>query len=690
MMNTTRTKKYKILFQPSGVRLEVEEGENLLEAARNGGVSVQTICGGHATCGKCAMVIQEGDFPKDNIHSSLKHLSPVSESEKKYWEKQRNSILARGEDPESYRLSCQAQVYGDLVVMIPERSRGVQQIIRKDVQERAVEILPIMRKIYVELDEPSLANPRGDWERLKDALLAADEKTRGPQDIALDAKLLTIDYTALKSLQEIIREGKWWVTATIRGGVEVLRVEPGYAENLLGMAVDIGTTTIVAYLCDLYTGEVISAASMMNPQVAYGEDVMSRISYTNSKEGGLQTLQNAVINALDKLARQVCGKAHLKSDQVVEMVVVGNSVMLHLFLGLNPQALGAAPYVPAMHTSLEIKARDLGLRAINSAAYIYTLPMIASFVGADAMGVILAEAPYEQDEYWLIIDVGTNAELVLGNRKRMIVTSTPTGPAFEGAQIKYGMRAAKGAIERVRIDPHTLTPSFKVIGSDAWSDENTGEMPLASGICGTGIIDAVAELYRTGIVRSDGRFANVDSPNLREKEAGIEYILAEENQTTFGEAIPITQDDIRQIQLAKAPLYVAAKYLLNASGVKRPERVLLAGGFGSIIDPLKAMLLGMVPDMPLDRVYGVGNSAGEGARMALLNRDLRRLAMDLMGRIEFIELPVQPEFQERFMLALNFPHMVDPYPHLEDIAPPREVDPVAISLFGENVRETHG
>jgi len=686
-MTKSPAKKHKLLFQPSGVRLEVEDGENLLEAARKGGVSVRTICGGHATCGKCAVIVLEGDFPKDGIHSSADHLSPISEAESEYWDKQRKSILARGEDPHSYRLSCQVQVYGDLVVMVPQRSRGVQQIIRKDVQERAVDVVPILRKIYVEMEPPTLANPSGDWERLKGALLAADEATRTPQDLPLDAHHLRIDYPALKSLQAATREGEWCVTATIRGGVEVLRVEPGYAEPLLGMAVDIGTTTIAAYLCDLYTGEVLAVASMMNPQVAYGEDVMSRISFTNSKDDGLQILQKTVLSALDKLARQVCGKAHQTSDQVMEMVVVGNSVMLHLFLGLDPHALGTAPYVPAMHTSLEIKARDLGLAAPNQAATVYTLPMIASFVGADAMGVILAEAPYEQDEYWLLIDVGTNAELILGNRQRMIVTSTPTGPAFEGAQIHFGMRAARGAIERVRIDEETLIPGFKVIGSDSWSDEPADKMPPARGICGTGIIDAVAELYRTGIVRPDGRFADVHSPNLRQTEAGVIFVLAEAEQSAIGEAIYITQDDIRQVQLAKAPLYVAAKYLLSASGVKRPERVLLAGGFGSIIDPLKAMLLGMVPDMPAGRVYGVGNSAGEGARMALLNRDLRQVALDLLDQIEFIELPVQPEFQERFMLALNFPHMVDPYHHLEGIAPPREVDPVAKSLYGEDVRE---
>ena len=678
-------KKYKVIFQPAGTRVEVEDGENLLEVARRSGVSIQSICGGHTTCGKCAVIIQEGEFPKDGIVSSREHLSPKSETEKRYWEKKKNSILARGEDPDSYRLSCQAKVHGDVVVFVPERSQGVHQIIRKDVQARAVEIRPIMRKIYVELDEPTLANPRGDWERLKEALLAADEATRSPVDLPLDPDGLFIDLPALQKLQAVAREGNLHLTATIRAGKEVVQVEPAYSEPLVGMAVDIGTTTIVAYLCDLYSGEVLSAASMMNPQVAYGEDVMSRISYANEQKDGLQTLHKAVVGAIDKLARQVSGKAKLKADQIVEMVVVSNSVMMHLFLGMSPKALGEAPYVPAMHTDLDIKARDLGFKAVNAGAYVHTLPIIASFVGADAVGVILAEAPYEQDEYWLIIDVGTNAELVLGTRGRMIVTSTPTGPAFEGAQISHGMRAAEGAIERVKIDPEKLTPSFKVIGSDSWSGDSDAEMPLARGICGTGIIDAVAELYRTGIVKPDGRFAKVNSPNLRETENGQVYVLAEADQTTFGEEITVSQEDIRQIQLAKAPLYTAAGFLLSKSGVAKPDRVLLAGGFGSIIDPLKAMLLGMIPDMPLDRVYGVGNSAGEGARIALLNRNKRTEAMRLLDMIEFIELPVQPEFQNQFMLALNFPHMIDPYPHLEGIAPPRDVDPIARSLFGDDV-----
>lgn len=665
--------------------MEADDGENLLEVARRSGVSIQSICGGHATCGRCAVIIQEGDFPKDGISSSRMHLSPPGETERKYWKKKKNSILARGESPQSYRLSCQAQVHGDLVVLVPERSQGVRQIIRKDVQARAVEILPTLRKIYVELEEPTLANPRGDWERLKEALLAADEVTRSPVDLPLDPEGLFIDLPALQQLQTEARKENGHVTVTIRSGKEVVRVEGGYAEPLVGMAVDIGTTTIVAYLCDLYSGEVLSAASMMNPQVAYGEDVVSRISYANEQKDGLQTLHKAVVGAIDKLARQVSGKAKLKADQIMEMVVVSNSVMMHLFLGMSPKSLGEAPYVPAMHTDLDIKARDLGFRTLSPGAYVHTLPIIASFVGADAMGVILAEAPYEQDETWLIIDVGTNAELVLGTRGRMIVTSTPTGPAFEGAQISHGMRAAEGAIERVKIDPVKLTPSFKVIGSDSWSGDSGSKAPLARGICGTGIIDAVAELYRTGIIRSDGRFARVNSPNLQETENGLVYVLAKADETSFGEEIAVTQEDIRQIQLAKAPLYTAAGFLLSKSDVERPDRVLLAGGFGSIIDPLKAMLLGMIPDMPLDKVYGVGNSAGEGARIALLNRDKRAEAMRLLDMIEFIELPVQPEFQNQFMLALNFPHMIDPYPHLEGIAPPRNIDPIAKSLFGDDV-----
>jgi uncharacterized 2Fe-2S/4Fe-4S cluster protein (DUF4445 family) len=353
------------------------------------------------------------------------------------------------------------------------------------------------------------------------------------------------------------------------------------------------------------------------------------------------------------------------------MVLVGNSTMHHLLLNLHPRDLGLAPFVPAIHSSVDIKARELGLQ-INPSGNIHVLPTIASFVGADTSAMILAEEPHKQDENWLLIDVGTNAELILGNRKRLVCTSTPTGPALEGAHVEYGMRAAPGAIERVQIDEKTLEPRYRIIGEDGW---NTGK---AKGICGSAIIDAVAELFRAGIVDSRGKFKKeLSSPRVREGENGWEYVIAWAEETSIGRDIPMTQQDVRQIQLAKAALFTAARTLLKRSGLQSPDKIILAGGFGSYIDKEKAMLIGLIPDCELDRVYAVGNAAGDGARIALLNVEKRTEIDSVTRRVERFELPTDPEFQNQFMLATSFPHMSEPFEHIAHLIPNRQPDPMA-------------
>lgn len=679
--------KHKVIFQPMGTRLEAADGETLRAVARDAGVAISSVCAERATCGKCRVIVQRGDFRKEGIVSLDEHLSPADAAERSYWEKRSAGLKAQGEDPSAYRLSCQARVHGDVVVMVPQGSRAVQQVVRKAARERTIELKPNLRQIYLSLEPATLANPRADWERVKAGLAAADELTRAPGDLPLEIDALTIDLPALRDLQSAVRDGEWGVTVSLRGGREVVRVEPGYADRLVGMAIDIGTTTIAGHLCDLRSGEILATVDMMNPQVGYGEDIISRMAYVSQQANGLETLRSAVIGAVNQLSRRAARQAGMRAKDILELVVVGNSVMHHLFLGIDTLDLGRAPYVPATHASQDIRARDLGLDSLNAGAYVHWLPLIASYVGADCMGVLLAEAPHEQDELWLVIDVGTNAELVLGNRERLVCTSTPTGPAFEGAHVEFGMRAAEGAIERVEIDPQTGAPRFKVIGSQNWSDEASDEKDLARGICGSGIIDAVAALYRAGIVDSKGRFVRTDdssaNPHLQiSGKNQAQYVLARKEQTTVGRDILITQADVRHIQLAKSPLYVASHYLLSMFGVERPDRILLAGGFGSYIDPLKAMLLGMIPDCDLSVVHSVGNSAGDGARIALLNREKRQEAMDLLARIERIELPAQPGFQDQFMLALNIPHMIDTFPHLEGIAPPREVDPLVRRMYG--------
>jgi uncharacterized 2Fe-2S/4Fe-4S cluster protein (DUF4445 family) len=668
-----------VILQPSGRRGQVVHGTSLRAAARELGVEIESICAENATCGKCKVLVEEGRFERYGVESRCAHLSPVGADEADYFARRQKLLAARGWTVGQVRLSCQACVLGDLLIQVPEESRGNKQIIRKSATERPVEIIPAVRKYYVQMEAPTLANPRGDWERLAEALVAAMRLVRrgeaglpGPDD-------LNIDYRALRELAATLREGDWKVTATVWQDREVIRVQAGYHEESYGMAVDIGSTTIAAYLCDLSTGEIVAAESEMNPQIVFGEDIMSRIHYTMNEADGLAALNKAVVQGLSKIFRRAARHARILPEEILEVVLVGNTTMHHLVLNLPPRHLGLAPYVPALHRSLDLKARDaLPALPVNPGANVHLLPIEASFVGADNMAVLLAEEPYNQDEQLLIIDVGTNAELVLGNRERLLCTSTPTGPAFEGAHIEYGMRAAPGAIEHIEIDPDTLEPRYKIIGLEGWRSDDHESEGQAKGICGTAIIDAVAEMFRVGLLEARGRFADGSrSPRVREGEFGMEYVIARESATTIGRDIAITMRDVRQIQLAKAALYVAARLLLREMGVERPDKILLAGGFGTYIDKTKAMMLGMIPDCPLDNVYAIGNAAGDGARIALLNREKRLEAVEVARRIRRIELPADPDFQNQFILALNFPHMTDPFHNVAHLIPQNGADPMA-------------
>jgi uncharacterized 2Fe-2S/4Fe-4S cluster protein (DUF4445 family) len=665
-----------VVFQPSGARGQVAPGVNLRDAARQLGVAIESICAENATCGKCRVLIEEGRFERLGITSDPAHASPISSAEAAYLEPRLEAWRKTGLDVDKLRLACQAKVAGDLLVFVPESSRGNRQIIRKSATERHIDIQPAIRKYYVELEPATLAQPLGDWERLARALVAVMRTVHTEPDwVAPTADDLEVDYPVLQKLAGAVRASEWKATVTVWQDRQVIDVQPGYHDQTYGAAIDIGSTTIALYLCDLATGEIVASESMMNPQVAYGEDIMSRISYAIDHTDGLETLNRSVIEALNAVLKRARRAKRLKPEDILEVVLVGNSCMHHLALDLPPNHLGLAPYVPTIQRALDIKARELGLE-VNRSANVHVLPIEASFVGADNMGVLIAEEPYNQDEMWLIIDVGTNAELVLGNRQRLLCTSTPTGPAFEGAHIEYGMRAAPGAIERVDIDAATLEPTLRVIGADQPGvDGRDGHL---KGICGSAIIDAIAEMYRVGIIDGRGRFvSSVTSSRIRPGPHGMEYVLAWAAETSIGRDIPITLHDVRQIQLAKGALYVAARILLREMGIAHPDKIILAGGFGTYIDKTKAMILGMIPDCPLENVYAVGNSAGDGARIALLNKHKRQEAVEVARRVERIELPVDPDFQNQLMLALNFPHMVDPFPHIADLIPFRQTDPMA-------------
>ncbi len=431
---------------------------------------------------------------------------------------------------------------------------------------------------------------------------------------------------------------------------------------------DIGSTTIAAHLTDLHTGQVLAAGGVMNPQIRFGEDLMSRVSHAMMTEGGTEEMRDAVREAVNRLAADVASQAGLSPSDILDAVFVGNPVMHHLFLGIDPRELGQAPFALAVGEALEMPAQALGLE-LSPAGRAYLLPCIAGHVGADAAAVVLSEAPHERDEISLIVDVGTNAEIILGNRERLLACSSPTGPAFEGAQISSGQRAAPGAIERVRIDRQTLAPRFKVIGVEPWSDEEGFVEAVAetgiTGICGSGIIEAVAEMFLAGIIHSDGRFNEQladTSAHVERRGRGFVYILHP------GEPeISVTQEDVRAIQLAKAALYAGARLLMDEFGTERVDRIRLAGAFGNHIDPLHAMILGLIPDCPPDNVSSAGNAAGTGARMALVSREARREIEDVVRRIEKVETAVEPRFQEHFVAAMAIPHATAPYDSLAGV-----------------------
>ena len=668
-------------------------------AARELGVEIESICAENATCGKCMVLIEEGRFEKYNIDSKREHLSPITVEEEAYLKRRPKLLKDKGWEIGQVRLSCQCKIMGDVLINVPEESRGNKQIVRKSARERQIEVKPAIRKYLVSMSPPTLERPIADWERLAKGLETSMGLVRGTEEKLPRWYELSIDYQCLRTLAKTLREAKWQVTVSVWNDKEVISVQPGYHEDSYGAAVDIGSTTVALYLCNLRTGEILAAESEMNPQIVYGEDVMSRIQYTIENPDGLERLHKAIIATLNKLLKQAVRTANIslrakdakqspveeeeiasgtntlrndiKMDDVLEMVLVGNSTMHHLLLNLPPKDLGLAPFVPAIHESVDVKARELGLQ-INPSGNIHVLPTIASFVGADTSGMILAEEPHKQDENWLLIDVGTNAELVFGNRKRLVCTSTPTGPALEGAHVEYGMRAAPGAIERVHIDEKTLEPKYKIVGEENW---NEGK---AKGICGSAIIDAVAELFRAEIVDSRGRFKKELKTNrVREGEAGWEYVIAWAEETSIGRDIPITQQDVRQIQLAKAALFVAARTLLKRSNLQSPDKIILAGGFGSYIDKEKAMLIGLIPDCELKNVYAVGNAAGDGARIALLNIEKRVEIDSVTRKVERFELPTDPDFQNEFMLATSFPHMSEPFEHIAHLIPHRKADPMA-------------
>jgi uncharacterized 2Fe-2S/4Fe-4S cluster protein (DUF4445 family) len=638
-----------IVFTPSGKRGRFPVGTPVLQAARALGVDLDSVCGGRGLCGRCQVELIEGEFAKHGVHSLAQNLSSLNEVESAY--------AARRPLQSARRLSCCARLQGDVVVDVPASSQVHRQVVRKAADARDITLDPVLRVHEVEVERPDMHHPSSDLRRL----LVALEREWQLTELACDPELLP-------SLQGTLRAGGWQVTVAVRAGRQIVGVWPGFHEAAYGLAVDVGSTTIAAHLCDLASGEVIAASGLMNPQIRFGEDLMSRVSYAMMNPGGAVQLTAAVRGALAALAAEVAATAGISPTDILEMTLVGNPIMHHLVLGIDPVELGGAPFALAVDQAVTVRAHDLDL-GIHPQARVYALPCIAGHVGADTAAMILAERPDLSEALTLLVDVGTNAEIVLGNSGRLLACSSPTGPAFEGAQISCGQRAAPGAIERVRIDPATLEPRLKIIGSDCWSDDARFAADVAgtsiTGVCGSGIIEVIAEMYLSGIVNQDG----VIDGQLAGRS---DRIVA--NGRTFAYvlhrgAVPlmITQNDVRAIQLAKAALHAGIRLLMERMGAEHVDRIRLAGAFGNHIDVKYALVLGMLPDCELDHVTSAGNAAGTGARIALLDAGSRATIEQLVRRVEKIETAVEPRFQHHFVEAMAIPHKTASYANLRRV-----------------------
>ncbi|MBD3663306.1 ASKHA domain-containing protein [Sulfitobacter aestuariivivens] len=648
-----------VIFTPSGKRGHFAVGTPILTAARQLGVDLDSVCGGRGICSKCQITPGFGEFPKHKVTVRDGALSEWNKVEQRYQDK-------RGLK-EGRRLGCQATVQGDVVIDVPPESQVHKQVVRKRAEARDIVLNPSTRLFYVEVAEPDMHDPSGDLERLQNALR---------DQWALEN--VTADLHIFQQMQPILRKGAWKVTVAVNLGdaenpARIMHIWPGYYDGTVyGLAVDLGSTTIAAHLCDLQTGEVVASSGVMNPQIRFGEDLMSRVSYSMMNASGADEMTRAVREGMCALFEQIAEEGGIDRGLIVDAVFVCNPVMHHLFLGIDPFELGQAPFALATSNALRLRAVDLDLN-IHPSARVYLLPCIAGHVGADAAAVALSEAPDKSEDLVLVVDVGTNAEILLGNKEKVLACSSPTGPAFEGAQISSGQRAAPGAIERVEIDPATKVARFKVIGSDLWSDEDGFDDAIATtgvtGICGSGIIEMVAEMRMQGIVDAPGLIGTAEqtgSANVFADGRTNSYLVYD-GTAAGGPRITVTNRDIREIQMAKAALYSGARLLMDKFGVDKVDRVVLAGAFGAHISTKHAMVLGMIPDAPLDKVTSAGNAAGTGARIALLNTAARGEIEQTVRQIHKIETAIEPRFQEHFVNASAIPNAVEPFPILNSI-----------------------
>ncbi len=595
-------------FQPVGRRVKAEAGETILQAAQRGGVGIAAVCGGVGTCGRCLVQIM-GD-----------RVSALQDSER--------SRIPAAQIERGFRLACVARVQGDLRVNVPASSLTTTQRTQTEGRELNIPFDPAVKTCTVSVPPASRQDLRADATRLCDALAKQG------------CGHLRVDLTAAQRLPAVLRDYDWRVTAAIIDHTVVEVLPPGNPP--LGLAVDLGTTKVAGYLVDFSTGHTLAAQGMMNPQIAYGEDVMARLTYVVQHPGGARTLQRVIVGGLDELACTLCKAAGQLPEDIVEAVIVGNTAMHHLLLGLPTRQLGEAPYIAALSDPCDLMARDIGL-ACAPDVFIHILPNIAGFVGADHVAMLLGSGIDRAEEVVLGLDIGTNTEVALKVGDRLLTCSTASGPAFEGAHIRAGMRAGPGAIERVWLDGERV--SIQVID---------GAPPV--GICGSGILDAVGQLRKIGLLNDLGGMS-LRHPRARLGEGGPEFVLVTGGESGNGHEIVFTRGDVSEIQLAKGAMRAGVEVLLQEAGIAPADldRIVIAGAFGSYIDVKNALRVGMFPDLPLERFEQVGNAAGVGARMALISKTQRERAGEIARRAEYVELTNDPRFTAAFTEMMMLP-----------------------------------
>ncbi|MFW6004309.1 MAG: ASKHA domain-containing protein [Halodesulfurarchaeum sp.] len=625
----------QVTFYPWKKTIDVEPETTLLDAAENAGVSIEGLCAGNGRCGTCKAIIGDGE----------EHLSPVTTAEEQ--------TLSSEQLENGYRLTCRATMAesGSVDVTVPPDSQKTAGIVLTEGHELEYAIDPVVKKYHVDLPAPSLSDNIADFERIGEAL----EET-------YDLELEDVDYEAQRELPNRMREreveDRLEATATVYDGTELIDVEPGLSETAYGLAIDVGTTTVATYLVNLKNGETEAISSRLNPQTKQGGDIMTRMRYTRRNETGREELKEEIRDGINETIEEVVSEAGIDRDHIYESVFVGNTAMHHLFLGIDPAYVAGSPYVAAREAPIKVKARELGID-INEAGYVYWLPVSGGWVGPDKVSVLLVAGHYKEPETTVCIDIGTNGEISVGNEDEMLVTSAPAGPALEGAELRYGVRAQAGAIETLRIDPETLEPEYETIEDEP-----------PNGITGSGVIDALAQLFEVGIVDQRGKFRDevLDHPRVRENDDGeLEYVVAPEAEAALAEDIVLTQNDIRSIQMAKAAIQAGTRVLMSELDIENPDRVLMAGAFGNYIDKMSAMTIGMYPDIDTEDVISLGNAAGVGAKLALLDKERRAEAVRIVDEVEYFEIAGTDVFQENFMESMYLPHQdFDLYPHVKE------------------------